>query len=107
MLEIYNVGKGGPSSFFLNLRLANVVDDYEGAKFTVLTAVYPIMIAIFAIVCLSETYKKNKYSILLWMLLFCFGTMGKFAVITPILIFLIIREMTIGLNKKNYFLSHH
>jgi len=104
MLEIYNVGKGGPSSFFLNLRLANVVDDYEGAKFTVLTAVYPIMIAIFAIVCLSETYKKNKYSILLWMLLFCFGTMGKFAVITPILIFLIIREMTIGLNKKKLLL---
>lgn len=102
--EIYNVGKGGPASFFLNLRLANIIDDYDGVKFTLLTAVYPVMVAIFAIVCLADTTKKNKYSILLWILLFCIGTMGKFAIVTPILIYLIIREMTVGLNKRKLFL---
>lgn len=56
--EIYNVGKGGPASFFLNLRLANIIDDYDGVKFTLLTAVYPVMVAIFAIVCLADTTKK-------------------------------------------------
>ncbi|PVU51588.1 oligosaccharide repeat unit polymerase [Enterobacter sp. HN503E2II] len=102
--EIYNVGKGGPASFFLNLRLANIIDDYDGVKFTLLTAVYPVMVAIFAIVCLADTTKKNKYSILLWILLCCIGTMGKFAIVTPILIYLIIREMTVGLNKRKLFL---
>ncbi|MHA2899023.1 O-antigen polymerase [Enterobacter sp. H2G27] len=102
--EIYNVGKGGPASFFLNLRLANIIDDYDGVKFTLLTAVYPVMVAIFAIVCLADTTKKNKYSILLWILLFCIGTMGKFAIVTPVLIYLIIREMTVGLNKRKLFL---
>jgi len=30
--------------------------------------------------------------------------MGKFAIVTPILIYLIIREMTVGLNKRKLFL---
>lgn len=101
--EIYNVGNGGPASFFLNLRLANVIEDYEGVKFTVMNAVYPVMIGIFAIVCLSNTTKKNKYSILFWVVLFCIGTMGKFAAVTPILIFLTIKELTVGLNRKKLF----
>ncbi|WP_313123633.1 O-antigen polymerase [Pseudescherichia sp.] len=98
--EIYRVGTGGPAEFFLNLRLANILEDYPGEKFTVMTAVYPVMVGVFAIVCMSKTSKKNIYAIVVWMLLFCIGTMGKFAVITPIIIFLAIRELTIGLNRK-------
>lgn len=98
--EIYNVGSNGPASFLLNLRLANIIDDYDGEKFTLMTAVYPVLIAMFSIVCISRSSKKNKYALWLWIVLFCIGTMGKFAVITPILIFFIIRELTVGLNKK-------
>ncbi|ELG88693.1 hypothetical protein A311_02657 [Escherichia coli KTE146] len=98
--EIYRVGNTGPASFFLNLRLANIIDDYEGEKFTLMTAIYPVLIAMFSIVCISCSSKKNKYALWLWSILFCIGTMGKFAVITPILIFYIIRELTRGLNKK-------
>ncbi len=98
--EIYRVGTSGPASFFLNLRLANIDEDYTGEKFLVMTAVYPVMIAIFAIVCVSNTSKKNIYAIVFWVMLFCIGTMGKFAVITPIVIFLAIRELTKGLNRK-------
>ncbi len=100
MWEIYNVGTNGSESFFLNLRLANTLEDYSGEKFSVMTAIYPIMIAMFAIICISKTSKKNIYAIVFWMLLFCIGTMGKFAVITPILIFLVIRELTKGLDRK-------
>ncbi|HCU0293895.1 TPA: oligosaccharide repeat unit polymerase [Citrobacter sedlakii] len=101
--EIYNVGNNGPASFLLNLRLANIIEDYEGEKFTLMTTVYPVLIAMFSIVCITERNKKNKYTLWLWMILFCIGTMGKFALITPILIFLVIREMTVGLNKKKLF----
>jgi len=98
--EIYRVGTSGPASFFLNLRLANIDEDYSGEKFLVMTAVYPVMIAIFAIICMSKTSRTNIYAIVFWVMLFCIGTMGKFAVITPIIIFLAIRELTRGLDRK-------
>ncbi|WAH52310.1 oligosaccharide repeat unit polymerase [Pseudescherichia vulneris] len=98
--EIYRVGTSGPASFFLNLRLANIDEDYSGEKFLVMTAVYPVMIAIFAIICMSKTSRTNIYAIVFWVMLFCIGTMGKFAVITPIIIFLAIREITKGLDRK-------
>lgn len=62
------------------------------------------MVAIFAIVCWLILRKNTVIPILLWILLFCIGTMGKFAIVTPILIYLIIREMTVGLNKRKLFL---
>jgi len=98
--EIYRVGTGGPDEFFLNLRLATTLEDYAGEKFTIMTAVYPMMVGIFAIVSISKTSKKNIYAIVFWMMLFCIGTMGKFSVITPLIIFLTIQELTKGLNKK-------
>ena len=104
--EIYKVGTSGPVSFFLNLRLAGILEDYSGEKFTVMTAVYPVMIAIFAIVCMSKTTKKNIYAIVFWIILFCIGTMGKFAIVTPIIIFLAVRELTKGLNRKKLILFY-
>ncbi|ECC1659034.1 TPA: oligosaccharide repeat unit polymerase [Salmonella enterica] len=98
--EIYTVGANGPASFFLNLRLANTLEDYPGIKFTVMTTIYPVMIAIFSIICLSNTNKKNVYAIVFWLILFSIGTMGKFAIITPIIIFLTIRELKKGLRRK-------
>jgi len=98
--EIYKVGTGGPASFFLNLRLSNILDDYTGVKFTILTAIYPVMIAMFAIIFFCNSSKINKYAILLWVTLYCIGTMGKFAIVTPVIVFLVIQEMKAGLNKK-------
>lgn len=104
--EIYKVGTSGPVSFFLNLRLAGILEDYSGEKFTVMTAVYPVMIAIFAIVCMSKTSRKNICAIVFWVMLFCIGTMGKFAIVTPIIIFLTVRELTKGLNRKKLILFY-
>lgn len=64
-------------------------------------AVYPLMMAMFAIVCLTKTSKLNKYSIYFWMLLYCIGTMGKFSILTPILTYLIIYDFKHRLKVKN------
>lgn len=102
--EIYTVGIGGPSHFFLNLRLANTMDDYTGPKFRVMTAVYPMIMAMFAIVCITKTSALTKYSIVFCVILFCIGTMGKFAVITPVLVFLVIYDFKKKLNIKKLLL---
>lgn len=102
--EIYTVGVGGPSHFFLNLRLANTMDDYTGPKFRVMTAVYPMIMAMFAIVCVTKTSALTKYSIVFCVILFCIGTMGKFAVITPVLVFLVIYDFKKKLNIKKLLL---
>lgn len=104
MYEIYTVGNGGPSHFFLNLRLANMTDDYTGPKFSLLTAVYPMIMAMFAIVCVTETSALTKYSVVFYLILFCIGTMGKFAVITPFLVYLVIYDVKKKLNFKKMLL---
>ncbi|HDS3356372.1 TPA: oligosaccharide repeat unit polymerase, partial [Escherichia coli] len=57
IFEIYMVGMGGADGFFLNLRLANTLEGYTGKKFILMPAVYPLMMAMFAIVCLTKTSK--------------------------------------------------
>lgn len=100
IFEIYMVGMGGADGFFLNLRLANTLEGYMGKKFILMPAVYPLMMAMFAIVCLTKTSKLNKYSIYFWMLLYCIGTMGKFSILTPILTYLIIYDFKHRLKVK-------
>lgn len=74
-------------------------------------AVYPLMMAMFAIVCLTKTSKLNKYSIYFWMLLYCIGTMGKFSILTPILIYLIIYDfkhrLKVKKNNKVYIVDNY
>lgn len=103
--EIYVVGSNGPASFFLNLRLANTLPDYSWPNFTVMTAVYPFMMALFAISVFTSTTKLNKISIYSWVILFAIGTMGKFAILTPIIVFAIIIDITKGISKKKLFIA--
>ncbi|MCG1033810.1 oligosaccharide repeat unit polymerase [Bacillus amyloliquefaciens] len=102
--EIYVVGTGGPASFLLNLRLANTMEDYPGPKFLVLTAVYPIIMAMFAIICVAKSSRLTFYSVLFWMVLFCIGTMGKFAVVTPVLVYLITHDVKYKISNRKLFL---
>lgn len=98
--EIYKVGSGGPVNFLLNLRLANIEDDYPYETFTFMPSFYPIVMAMFASICLFKSRLIDKISIFAWLVLFAIGTMGKFAVITPIMMFITIYEMKRGLSKK-------
>lgn len=103
LYEIYAVGTGGPASFLLNLRMANTLDEYPGPKFTVMTAAYPIIMAMFAIICIAKSSRLTFYSVIFWMILFCIGTMGKFAVVTPMLIYLIIHDVKYRISNKKLF----
>lgn len=61
--------------------------------------------AMFAIVCITKTSALTKYSIVFCVILFCIGTMGKFAVITPVLVFLVIYDFKKKLNIKKLLFS--
>ena len=98
--EIYKVGTGGPVNFLLNLRLANIEENYDYPTFTFMPVFYPIIMSMFASICIYKSKMIEKVAICTWLLLFALGTMGKFAVITPIVIFLSIYEMKHGINKK-------
>lgn len=98
--EIYKVGSDGPVNFLLNLRLANIEDDYQYQTFTFMPIFYPIIMSMFASICIYKSRALEKISICVWLFLFALGTMGKFAVITPIVMFITIYEMKRGLNKK-------
>lgn len=103
--EIYNVGINGPGSFFLNLRLANTLEDYTGPTFTVMPMLYPIIMSMFVINLFSRRQKMNDIALLAWLILFCIGTMGKFAIVTPALAYLIIREFKFGISRKKLLLA--
>lgn len=91
--EIYAVGNGGENSFFLNLREASTVKDYDGVAPVFMNIFYPFVICMFAISFISEQKnKKNKIIASLWMIAFAVGTMGKFALITPFIVYLVIRD---------------
>ena len=98
--EIYKVGSDGPVNFLLNLRLANIEDDYQYQTFTFMPIFYPIIMSMFASICIYKSRALEKISICAWLFLFALGTMGKFAVITPIVMFITIYEMKRGLSKK-------
>ncbi|POU03391.1 oligosaccharide repeat unit polymerase [Escherichia sp. ESNIH1] len=98
--EIYTVGTGGENGFFLNLREASTVKDYDGVTPVFMNIFYPFVICMFAISFISErTNRKNKIIASLWMIAFAIGTMGKFAIITPIIVYLVIKDHKKKINK--------
>ncbi len=105
-LEIYRVGNGGDAGFLLNLRSASTVSDYSGPTPVFMSMLYPVMAAIFAISCLCGRKNRPEFVLsLLWMLLYAFGTMGKFAIVTPIIIYCVVREGMGLLNKRKLLIA--
>lgn len=98
IIETYYVGSSGPNAFFLNLRLSLFLEDYSGPKYVLTPILYPIMTSLFAI---SLTVKNSKYLfrvLILWQIIFVISTVGKLAVLTPVVIFFVIKY--IGFKKK-------
>ncbi|EFN8318382.1 oligosaccharide repeat unit polymerase [Escherichia coli] len=102
--EIYKVGSNGPVNFLLNLRLANIEDDYQYPTFIFMPSFYPVIMAMFASICIFKSRWIDKISVCTWVLLFAIGTMGKFAVITPIMMFVTIYELKNGISMKKIFI---
>lgn len=96
--ETYKVGVDGPYNFALNIRFAQTYAEYEGKKFLLNNYLYLIMTPIFAISLLAKKNLMLKILSSLWQILFIISTMGKFAILTPLLIYLIINYW--GFKKK-------
>lgn len=92
--RIWVIGSTGPSQFFLNLRLSsNGIDEYEALG--LVGKFYPLVFAFFIFENLYSQ-KNNKFPrvvLWLWMLLYAVATMGKFAILTPIFVWLVINGL--------------
>ncbi len=101
--EVYEVGMGGPNNnFLLNLRLALIIKDYDGPRPFFILLFYPILTALFSICTFYEgSASKNTISLLVWQIVFAIGIAGKFAIMTPFVIMVVIGlfKQTIGVKK--------
>lgn len=98
IMEIYHVGSSGPYGFFINLRLSLFLEDYSGPRYVFTPVLYPIMTSLFAISLISNNTKALSKILILWQLIFVISTVGKLAVLTPVIIFFVIKY--IGFKKK-------
>ena len=95
--RILIVGSAGSEHFFLNLRLSsNQLDGFESLG--LIERFYPLIFAFFLFENVNSCNKNRVQRFLLWswMLIYAVATMGKFAVLTPVLAWLIIK----GLHKE-------
>lgn len=99
--RIWVVGSSGPQHFFLNLRLSsNGLDGFE--PLGLIARFYPLAFALFIFENIN-THQKNihlRYLSWAFMLLYAVGTMGKFAVLTPVLTWCVIRGLQGQLSFK-------
>lgn len=98
--RIWAVGNAGSAHFFLNLRMAAI--GIEGVETLGLAArFYPLMIALY--IFEQHNYKPERKAerlfLLVWLLVYAIGTMGKFAILAPILIWIVTASMQNRVNK--------
>lgn len=90
--RIWVVGTTGPEHFFLNLRLSAI--HLEGfAPLGLIERFYPLIFALFLFEHVYAHQENRHLRILLWcyMLLYAVATMGKLAILTPVLSWVIIQ----------------
>lgn len=89
----------GPSHFFLNLRLAsNGIEEYGSLGGVIWF--YPLVTALFIFEQLNYVRERRaeRWWLFFWLLLFAVGTMGKFAILTPIFIWAVAAGMQRRIN---------
>ncbi|MCD9544490.1 oligosaccharide repeat unit polymerase [Photobacterium carnosum] len=102
--RIWVVGSSGPSQFFLNLRLGTMHEiGYQ--TLGLIERFYPLILALFVFENIYES-KNNlnkRIALWLWMALFALAVMGKFAILTPILIWIGIKILKKEITVKTVF----
>ena len=94
IVEIYYVGSSGPYDFFANLRLSLFLEEYSGPRYKFMSVLYIIMTALFAIALLTDTNKFLIRILIIWQAIFVIATVGKLAVLTPVIIFFVIKYIS-------------
>lgn len=99
--RIWVIGSTGPEHFFLNLRLSS--NQVEGfTPMGLLGRFYPLIFALFLFehVYARPENRHLRFMLWCWMLLYAVATMGKLALLTPILSWAIIQGITGRLNVR-------
>lgn len=97
----YELGATGPNHFFLNLRLSAIgLDGYDSLGLA--GRAYPLIFALFIFENIYSNIHNKHRRILCWMWMFAYAvaTMGKFAVLTPIATWCVIRGIKGTLSLK-------
>lgn len=90
----WELGTTGPQHFFLNLRLSSIgLEGFE--RLGMLERVYPVIFALFLFEIVHSRKENRHLRFLLWtwMLLYAITNMGKFALLTPIVAWLVIKGL--------------
>lgn len=90
--QVQSVGNAGPVQFFLNLRLSsNQIAGFESLG--LVGRFYPLVFALFLFEHVNARPANRPLRLLLWcwMLLYAFATMGKFAILTPVLAWAVVK----------------
>ena len=98
VVEIYYVGSSGPYNFFINLRLSLYLEEYSGPRYKFIPILYLIMTALFAISLLVAKNNLLTKILVLWQIIFVIATVGKLSILTPVVIFFVIKY--VGFKKK-------
>lgn len=100
----YELGATGPNHFFLNLRLSAIgLDGYDSLGLA--GRAYPLIFALFIFENIySSTNNKHRRIICwTWMYAYAVATMGKFAVLTPIVTWCAIHGLKGTLSTRTIF----
>lgn len=92
--RIWIVGSNGSEHFFLNLRLSSIgLDGFE--PLGLVGRFYPLVFALFLFEHVYARRDNRRLRVLcwIWMLAYALATMGKFAVLTPILSWAVIQGL--------------
>lgn len=88
----WELGSTGPEHFFLNLRLSAIgLEGFE--RLGILERIYPVVFALFLfeIVHSRPGNRHLRFLLWVWMLLYAVTNMGKFALLTPIVAWLVVK----------------
>lgn len=104
--RIWVVGNSGPAHFFLNLRLSAMNIEGVPSLLGPLGRVYPLVFALFLFEHVFERKENRHLRLLLWswMLLYAIASMGKLALLTPLVSWGIIKYMKGNLKIKKFFI---
>lgn len=100
--RIWIIGNAGSAHFFLNLRLSSMgIDGFE--TIGIIGKLYPLITALFIFEQLNFKKERNmvRISLFIWLMVYAIGTMGKFAILTPIFIWVITAGLQGRVSKVN------
>jgi oligosaccharide repeat unit polymerase len=100
--KTWEIGNIGPGSFLVNLRLATIKVTNDAPSIGLVGNFYPLIFSLF----IFESFNACKYNrrlrwlLWIWMLIFAVTTMGKFALITPVSAWIIIKHRRREINFR-------